>query len=114
VHCNKCGRAFQQREMEKHMKVFHEPLQCPCGVVLEKEDMVQHQSSTCPLRLIVCRFCGDTVHAGGEPVDARDRLRNMCEHESICGSMTAPCDSCGRSVMLKEMDIHLIAVHQKS
>jgi hypothetical protein len=40
VHCNKCGRAFQQREMEKHMKVFHEPLQCPCGVVLEKEDMV--------------------------------------------------------------------------
>ncbi|KAL6884600.1 hypothetical protein ACP4OV_010536 [Aristida adscensionis] len=40
VHCNKCGRAFQQREMEKHMKVFHEPLQCPCGVDLEKEDMV--------------------------------------------------------------------------
>ncbi|TKW14810.1 hypothetical protein SEVIR_5G192000v4 [Setaria viridis] len=114
VHCNKCGRAFQQREMEKHMKVFHEPLQCPCGVVLEKEDMVQHQSSTCPLRLIVCRFCGDTVHAGGEPLDARDRLRNMCEHESICGSRTAPCDSCGRSVMLKEMDIHHIAVHQKS
>jgi len=114
VHCNKCGRAFQQREMEKHMKVFHEPRQCPCGVVLEKEDMVQHQSSTCPLRLIVCQFCGDTVHAGGEPVDARDRLRNMCEHESICGSRTAPCDSCGRSVMLKEMDIHHIAVHQKS
>ncbi|XP_062212556.1 uncharacterized protein LOC133913420 [Phragmites australis] len=114
VHCNKCGRAFQQREMEKHMKVFHEPLQCPCGVVLEKEDMVQHQSSACPLRLIVCRFCGDTVHAGGEAVDVRDRLRNMCQHESICGSRTAPCDSCGRSVMLKEMDIHVIAVHQKS
>jgi hypothetical protein len=75
---------------------------------------VQHQSSTCPLRLIVCRFCGDTVHAGGEPADVRDRLRNMCEHESICGSRTAPCDSCGRSVMLKEMDIHVIAVHQKS
>ncbi|CAO2177103.1 unnamed protein product [Urochloa humidicola] len=114
VHCNKCGRAFQQREMEKHMKVFHEPLQCPCGVILEKEDMVQHQSSACPLRLIMCRFCGDMVHAGGEPVDARDRLRNMCEHESICGSRTAPCDSCGRSIMLKEMDIHHIAVHQKS
>jgi hypothetical protein len=47
-------------------------------------------------------------------VDVRDRLRNMCEHESICGSRTVPCDSCGRSVMLKEMDIHVIAVHQKS
>ncbi|KAL5226555.1 hypothetical protein ABZP36_014820 [Zizania latifolia] len=114
VHCSKCGQAFQQREMEKHMKVFHEPLHCPCGLVLEKEDMVQHQSSICPLRLIVCRFCGDTVQAGGEPLDARDRLCNMCEHESICGSRTAPCDSCGRSVMLKDMDIHVIAVHQKS
>lgn len=42
VHCNKCGQAFQQGEMEKHMKVFHEPLQCPCGIVLEKEQMVSN------------------------------------------------------------------------
>lgn len=114
VHCGKCGRAFQQGEMEKHMKVFHEPLHCPCGVILEKEEMVQHQSSSCPLRLIMCRFCGDMVQAGSMPVDARDRLRGLSEHESICGSRTAPCDSCGRAVMLKEMDIHVIAVHQKS
>ncbi|XP_072993442.1 uncharacterized protein [Typha latifolia] len=114
VHCSKCKRAFQQGEMEKHMKVFHEPLSCPCGVILEKEEMVQHQSSTCPLRLIMCRFCGDMVQAGNEPMDARDRLRGLSEHESICGSRTAPCDSCGRSVMLKDMDIHVIAVHQKS
>nr|CAD1834906.1 unnamed protein product [Ananas comosus var. bracteatus] len=85
VHCSKCGQAFQQREMEKHMKVFHEPLHCPCGVVLEKEEVVQHQSSTCPLRLIVCHFCGDMVQAGTEPLDARDRLRGLSEHESICG-----------------------------
>lgn len=40
VHCDKCGQAFQQGEIEKHMKVFHEPLHCPCGIVLEKEEMV--------------------------------------------------------------------------
>lgn len=40
IHCDKCGQAFQQGEMEKHMKVFHEPLHCPCGIVLEKEEMV--------------------------------------------------------------------------
>nr|CAD1834766.1 unnamed protein product [Ananas comosus var. bracteatus] len=114
VHCDKCGQAFQQGEMEKHMKVFHEPLHCPCGVVLENEEMVQHQSLTCPLRLIVCHFCGDMVQAGTEPLDVRDRLRGLSEHESICGSRTAPCGSCSRSVMLKEMDIHVIAVHQKS
>ncbi|KAJ6680487.1 UBIQUITIN FUSION DEGRADATION UFD1 FAMILY PROTEIN [Salix purpurea] len=114
LHCDKCGQAFQQGEMEKHMKVFHEPLQCPCGVVLEKEQMVQHQASICPLRLITCRFCGDMVQAGTSAMDVRDRLRGLTEHESQCGSRTAPCDSCGRSVMLKEMDIHQIAVHQKS
>ncbi|CAL9082688.1 unnamed protein product [Musa acuminata var. zebrina] len=114
VHCNKCEQAFQQGQIEKHMKVFHEPVHCPCGVILEKEQMIEHQSSTCPLRLIMCRFCGDMVQAGSTPADARDRLRGLVEHESICGSRTAPCDSCGRAIMLKEMDIHVIAVHQKS
>lgn len=114
VHCEKCGQAFQKLEMEKHMKVFHEPLHCPCGVSLEKEQMLQHQSLLCPLRLITCQFCGDMVQAGSSAMDARDRLRGLTEHESICGSRTAPCDSCGRSVMLKDMDIHQIAVHQRN
>ncbi|KAK2431243.1 Ubiquitin fusion degradation UFD1 family protein [Trifolium repens] len=113
IHCDRCGQAFQQAELEKHMKVFHEPLHCPCGIVLEKEQMVEHQASVCPLRLISCRFCGDMVPAGSSAMDVRDRLRGLSEHESVCGSRTAPCDSCGRSVMLKEMDIHQIAVHQK-
>ncbi|KAG9447633.1 hypothetical protein H6P81_013761 [Aristolochia fimbriata] len=114
VHCTRCGRAFQQAEMEKHMKVFHEPLHCACGAMLEKEEMVQHQSSICPLRLITCRFCGDMVPAGNSASDARDRMRGLSEHESVCGSRTAPCDSCGRSVMLKEMEIHRVAVHPKN
>ncbi|KAF9587563.1 hypothetical protein IFM89_004021 [Coptis chinensis] len=114
IHCEKCGKAFQQREIAKHMKVFHEPLHCSCGVTLEKEAMVQHQSSVCPLRLVTCRFCGDMVQAGHSANNTRDRLRGLSEHESICGSRTTPCDSCGRSVMLKEMDIHTVAVHQKS
>ncbi|CAL1407131.1 unnamed protein product [Linum trigynum] len=114
IHCDKCGESFHKDEINKHMKVFHEPLQCGCGVVLEKEQMVQHQASVCPLRLITCRFCGDMVQAGNSAMDTRDRLRGLSEHESHCGSRTAPCDSCGRSVMLKEMDIHQVAVHQKS
>ncbi|KAK7320519.1 hypothetical protein VNO77_30068 [Canavalia gladiata] len=113
IHCDKCGQAFQPVELEKHMKVFHEPLHCPCGIILEKEQMVEHQATVCPLRLITCRFCGDMVQAGSSAMDVRDRLRGLSEHESICGSRTAPCDSCGRSVMLKDMDIHQIAVHQK-
>lgn len=41
VHCVKCGCALQKGEMEKHMKVFHEPIECLCGIVLEKEEMVR-------------------------------------------------------------------------
>ncbi|XP_068666327.1 uncharacterized protein [Aristolochia californica] len=114
VHCTKCGQAFQQAAMEKHMKVFHEPLHCACGVILEKEEMVQHKSSICALRLITCGFCGDMVPAGNCASDVRDRLKGLSEHESLCGSRTAPCDSCGRSVMLKEMEIHRVAVHPKN
>ncbi|XP_031491052.1 uncharacterized protein LOC116258088 [Nymphaea colorata] len=114
VHCTKCGKALHREEMEKHMKVFHEPLYCACGVSLEQEAMVIHQSSVCPLRLITCRYCGDMVPAGTFPSDVRDRMRGLSEHESVCGSRTAPCDSCGRSVMLKDMEIHRIAVHQKN
>lgn len=54
------------------------------------------------------------MEAGNSAADTRDRMRGMSEHESTCGSRTAPCDSCGRSVMLKDMDIHQIAVHGKS
>ena len=49
-----------------------------------------------PLRLITCRFCGDMVQAGRSAMDVRDRLRGLSE----------------RSVMLKDMDIHRIVVHQ--
>lgn len=42
VHCDKCGQASHSGEIEKHMKVFHEPLQCACGVVLEKTKMVSN------------------------------------------------------------------------
>eukprot|EP01018_Ginkgo_biloba_P026617 Gb_19045 [translate_table: standard] len=111
VHCLKCGQAFQQEEMEKHMKVFHEPLHCKCGAILEMEEMVIHQTSACPLRVVTCRFCGDMVQVGNPADDARDRLRGFSQHESLCGSRTAPCDSCGRAIMLKEMDFHKVAVH---
>ncbi|CAA6661347.1 unnamed protein product [Spirodela intermedia] len=114
VHCSECGQALRREQLEKHLEIFHRPVNCPCGAVLEKEEMARHQAAACPLRLITCRFCGDAVRAGTAAADARDRLRGLCEHESVCGSRTTPCDACGRSVMLKDMDIHLIAVHQNS
>ena len=47
LHCDKCGQAFQRGEMEKRMKVFHKSLQCLCGVVLEKEQIVSYTNRAC-------------------------------------------------------------------
>lgn len=40
AHCVKCGQGSTREELAKHMKVFHEPLKCECGMELEMEDMV--------------------------------------------------------------------------
>lgn len=45
VHCEKCGPALHSGEIEKHIKVFHESLTCPCGVILEKTQMVSKYTS---------------------------------------------------------------------
>ncbi|RWW79681.1 hypothetical protein BHE74_00012020 [Ensete ventricosum] len=121
VECQNCKHFISSRTILFHEAYcFRHNVLCQhngCGVVLGKEEAashIEHQSSTCPLRFITCRFCGDMVQAGSTPADYRDRLRGLFEHESICGSRTAPCDSCRRAIMLKEMDIHVTAVHQKS
>jgi endogenous inhibitor of DNA gyrase (YacG/DUF329 family) len=51
------------------------------------------------------------VQAGAGVDNMRDKLNGLTQHESICGSRTAPCELCGRAVMLKEMDLHKIAAH---
>jgi endogenous inhibitor of DNA gyrase (YacG/DUF329 family) len=111
AHCTKCGLGLTAEELAKHMKVFHERLKCECGVELEMEAMVEHRASSCPKRLVSCRFCGDLVQAGAAADNVRDKLKGLNQHESECGARTADCDLCGRAIMLKEMDIHTAAAH---
>ena len=51
------------------------------------------------------------VQAGAGVDNIRDKLHGLTQHESICGSRTAPCELCGRAIMLKEMDLHKVATH---
>lgn len=46
VHCGECGQALRREQLEKHLDVFHRPVNCPCGAVLEKEEMVKLLPST--------------------------------------------------------------------
>ncbi|KAG6787251.1 hypothetical protein POTOM_008890 [Populus tomentosa] len=87
-------KAVLETNLQQHMKVFHKSLQCPCGVVLEKEQMVQHQASISPHRLLItCWFCGDMVQSGTLATDVCYRLSGLTENEGVCGSKTAPCDA---------------------
>ncbi|CAI7808693.1 unnamed protein product [Closterium sp. NIES-53] len=70
-----------------------------------------HRRTTCPHRPILCRFCAALVPALGPPLSARDHLNGLSPHEAHCGARTAPCDTCRRPVMLKEMDVHVAAFH---
>ncbi|KAJ7008572.1 PRLI-interacting factor K family protein [Populus alba x Populus x berolinensis] len=87
-------KAVLETSLQQHMKVFHKSLQCPCGVVLEKEQMVQHQASISPHRLLItCWFCGDMVQSGTLATDVCYRLSGLTENEGVCGSKTAPRDA---------------------
>ncbi|KAF8054688.1 hypothetical protein N665_1320s0004 [Sinapis alba] len=79
------GIVLRVEEAKKYLhceNVFHELLGCGCGIVLEKEQMFQHQARGGSLRLIACRFCGDMVEAVNSAADVRDRMRGISEHES--------------------------------
>ncbi|GJP69719.1 hypothetical protein CLOP_g719 [Closterium sp. NIES-67] len=111
-HCQECGEVFGgRREREKHEQVRHGEIACECGFEGKASDVRHHRRTTCPRRPILCRFCAALVPSLGPPASSRDRLNGLCAHEAQCGARTAPCDTCKRPVMLKEMDVHVAAFH---
>ena len=101
-HCPDCGDLVAAPEARvHHARWLHTPLACPCGVSLPLERMRGHRRVACPLRVIVCRFCGDRVVAG--PLQLGTGLG---EHEAYCGSRTVDCTVCGRKVAMKVAAAH--------
>jgi predicted RNA-binding Zn-ribbon protein involved in translation (DUF1610 family) len=94
-HCPDCGAVETHRG--RHVRLAHTPLPCPCGVApLPLPALRKHRRTTCPLRVIVCRFCGDRV-AAGTPSPASD----LGPHEEYCGGRTVPCPTCDARVPMK-------------
>ena len=113
--CPKCTAVFPKKggkEIDKHMRMAHSVLTCDCGFQAELAEMALHRKSHCILRLTLCRFCGlVTVFGDTRGQDAHDRQYNLTVHESECGSRTASCDLCGKTVMLKQIDCHKQLLH---
>eukprot|EP00164_Ancoracysta_twista_P001934 GFYU01002543.1.p1 GENE.GFYU01002543.1~~GFYU01002543.1.p1 ORF type:complete len:793 (-),score=173.41 GFYU01002543.1:59-2437(-) len=114
THCpvESCGLGMDTMQLAKHTAMIHSCVRCSCAH--ESTSLTAHLShrrTECPDRMIVCRFCQDVVHAGAAPSDVALRMRGLTGHESMCGSRTAECDICHRFVTLKDMEMHMAAVH---
>ncbi|CAG8448953.1 14159_t:CDS:10, partial [Gigaspora rosea] len=94
-------------EKEKHIFIFHTSRQCSCGFEVESlPGLAQHKRTTCPEKLITCRFCYNLVKQGSPSTNQHDLLEGLTAHESYCGGRTTTCVKCHQPVVLKNIATH--------
>ncbi|KAJ4203104.1 hypothetical protein NW759_015211 [Fusarium solani] len=111
-HCEKddaFGNSTHSRA--KHDDVFHTQRQCPhCEFSTNSlADLARHQTSVCPGKLILCRFCHLEVPQEGDPFNPSPEvvLSGLTAHELADGTRTTECHLCDKIVRLKDMETHL-------
>jgi hypothetical protein len=108
-HCEDCSSHGNERESyDKHRSIEHTIRNCTCGQEFQfLPSLAFHRATTCPLKLIKCRFC-QTYKEQGDPftLSAKDLIAGLTPHESDCGSRTIECHICGRRLRIKEMPVH--------
>ncbi|RYC84737.1 hypothetical protein BFJ63_vAg12403 [Fusarium oxysporum f. sp. narcissi] len=111
-HCDKdsaFGNSTQSKA--KHDDIFHTGRQCPnCEFSTNSmADLARHQTSVCPGKLILCRFCHLEVPQEGDPFNPSPEvvLSGLTAHELADGTRTTECHLCDKIVRLKDMETHL-------
>ena len=137
VLCPKgCGQVFQKRSTEfqkhwhcphdaaygntvpshqKHEFLHHPPEVLRCGDCGTQETfssvnaLAHHRTTTCPAKLILCRFCHLIVPQEGDPdvPNAEALLSGLTPHELADGARTTECHMCSKIVRLRDMETHL-------
>ncbi|KAK5125603.1 hypothetical protein LTR85_011877 [Meristemomyces frigidus] len=137
VLCPKgCGQVFQKRSPafeqhwhcphdttygngslshQKHDAIYHPPEVLRCNECATQETfasvpaLAQHRTTTCPAKLILCRFCHLVVPQEGDPdgPNAEALLSGMTPHELADGARTTECHLCNKIVRLRDMETHL-------
>ena len=130
-----CGQVFQKRSPtfqshwhcphdsshgntasshSRHDQIFHTTHSCPHCANLAFPSLPQlahHRTTTCPSKLIICRFCHLRVPQEGTsdpsaPISEAS-LVGLTAHEFADGARTTECHLCGRITRLRDMDMHL-------
>lgn len=131
-----CGQVFQKRSIafeshwhcphdgsfgntilsrRKHDALYHPPEVFRCNECNTQETfhslpaLARHRTTTCPAKLILCRFCHLEVPQEGDPdvPSAEALLSGMTPHELADGARTTECHLCSKIVRLRDMEIHL-------
>ena len=111
THCDGCDLISTRADVDKHKKVWHTEVACPCGLTLRLRQLVRHTRTECERRVILCRFCGGP-HPAGRPGEEEDDVTlGLCGHESYCGSRTRTCPVCGKRMALKKLRMHGLLEH---
>ncbi|KAF0448085.1 UFD1-domain-containing protein [Gigaspora margarita] len=106
-HCTYCNKFGDYLEKEKHILIFHTSRPCSCGFEAESlPGLAQHKRTTCPEKLITCRFCYNLVKQGSPSTNQHDLLEGLTAHESYCGGRTTTCVKCHQPVVLKNIATH--------
>jgi hypothetical protein len=130
-----CGQVFQKRSpafqnhwhcphdtftgttllsRQKHDSIYHTSQTCAsCDIEAELPSiptLAHHKTTTCPGKLILCRFCHLQVPQGGDPNSpppAELLLSGLTPHELADGGRTTECHLCNKIVRFRDMDTHL-------
>ncbi|KAK3072437.1 hypothetical protein LTR53_006805 [Teratosphaeriaceae sp. CCFEE 6253] len=131
-----CGQVFQKRSPafeqhwhcphdsahgnttlshQKHDTLYHPSEVLRCSDCSTQETfstlpaLAQHRTTTCPGKLILCRFCHLEVPQEGDPdiPNAEALLSGLTPHELADGARTTECHLCAKIVRLRDMEIHL-------
>ncbi|KXS93968.1 hypothetical protein AC578_1 [Pseudocercospora eumusae] len=100
---------------QQHDIIFHptDVLRCSDCSTAETfanlPSLARHRTSTCPGKLILCRFCHLEVPQEGDPdvPNAEALLSGMTPHELADGARTTECHLCSKIVRLRDMETHL-------
>ncbi|KAF5964308.1 PRLI-interacting factor K [Fusarium coicis] len=111
-HCERDSAFGNSTESKaKHDDIFHTKRQCPhCEFSTNSmADLARHQTSVCPGKLILCRFCHLEVPQEGDPFNPSPEvvLSGLTAHELADGTRTTECHLCDKIVRLKDMETHL-------
>jgi len=109
-HCTDCEVHGNHgpSSLAKHRSIEHNRQECTCGQSLASlSSLAFHRATSCPVRLIKCRFCHTFKEQGDvSTLNAADMLAGLTPHEAECGSRTVECQLCSRRLRIKELPIH--------